>query len=260
MDEAAALREQHDELVALLGSLEDENAWSVAVTRCPGWSVADVALHLAQSDELALASVNGTWPEVVATLMDGVHPAGTTVDDTIDAMVAAQRGAQAGRATGERAVAAARALDDAVAGADPHRRVPGVAGELSVRTLTVTRLAESWIHTGDIADAVGVALADPGERLRHVARLAWRTLPYAFSRADRTLAGPVTFDLVGPAGDTWRFAPEPDSTEAPAATVVTGHAVDLCLVAARRVDAKSTSLRAEGPDADAVLELVRTYA
>jgi uncharacterized protein (TIGR03084 family) len=258
MDEAAALREQHDELVALLGSLEDDETWSVAVTRCPGWTVHDVVLHLAQSDELALASVNGTWAEVVAALMDGVHPVGPTVDDTIDAMVAAQRGAQPGRATGERATVAARALDDAIAGADPHARVPWVAGELSVRTLTVTRLAESWIHTGDIADAVGVALARPGERLRHVARLAWRTLPYAFSRADRTLAGPVTFDLVGPAGDAWRF--EPDPTEPPAATVVTGDGVELCLVAARRLDPKSTSLRAEGPDADAVLELVRTYA
>jgi uncharacterized protein (TIGR03084 family) len=260
MDEAAALREQHDELVALLASLDDDTSWSVAVTRCPGWTVGDVALHLAQSDELALASVNGTWSEVVASLMAGVHPTGPTVDDTIDAMVAAQRNAQSGAEVGKRATTAARALDDAIIAADPRARVPWVAGELSVRTLAVTRLAESWIHTGDIADAVGVALPTPGERLRHVARLAWRTLPYAFSRADRTLAGPVTFDLVGPAGDAWRFEPDPDSTEPAATTVVTGDGVELCLVAARRVEAKSTSLRAAGPDADAVLELVRTYA
>jgi hypothetical protein len=36
--------------------------------------------------------------------------------------------------------------------------------------------------------------------------------------------------------------------------------VELCLVAARRVDPADTALEAEGPDARAVLELVRTYA
>ena len=43
-------------------------------------------------------------------------------------------------------------------------------------------------------------------------------------------------------------------------TVVRGDALDLCLVAARRRDPATTSLRATGPDAAAVLELVRTYA
>jgi hypothetical protein len=43
-------------------------------------------------------------------------------------------------------------------------------------------------------------------------------------------------------------------------TVVRGGAVDLCRVASRRVPASETSLRATGPDGDAVLELVRTWA
>jgi hypothetical protein len=42
--------------------------------------------------------------------------------------------------------------------------------------------------------------------------------------------------------------------------VVRGDGVELCLVAARRVDPVGTGLTATGPDADAVLELVRTYA
>jgi hypothetical protein len=36
--------------------------------------------------------------------------------------------------------------------------------------------------------------------------------------------------------------------------------VELCLVAARRADPLDTGLRSQGPDAGAVLELVRTYA
>ena len=49
----------------------------------------------------------------------------------------------------------------------------------------------------------------------------------------------------------------PDATPL---TVIRGDAVELCLVAARRVVPEDTALRGEGPDAQAVLELVRTYA
>jgi uncharacterized protein (TIGR03084 family) len=146
-------------------------------------------------------------------------------------------------------------LRAALAGADPHARVRWVAGTLSVRTLTATRLAECWIHTGDVAAALGVSL-DAGERLRHVARLAWRTLPYAFERAGRVLRGPVAFDLVGPTGERWSFVPD----DGPAATTISGSGVELCLVAARRVDPGDTALHGVGADAAAVLDLVRTYA
>jgi uncharacterized protein (TIGR03084 family) len=149
----------------------------------------------------------------------------------------------------------AQVLRTALGACAPGERVDWVAGELSVRTLTTTRLAETWIHTGDVADALGVTLA-PADRLRHIARLAWRTLPYAFARAGRTLTGAVAFHLIGPNGDAWAF----DPPEGAAATTIEGPGVELCLVAARRVDPGRTSLRGDGPDADAVLDLVRTYA
>jgi hypothetical protein len=43
-------------------------------------------------------------------------------------------------------------------------------------------------------------------------------------------------------------------------TIIRGSAADFCDVAARRVDASATGLVGTGPDADAVLRLVRTYA
>jgi uncharacterized protein (TIGR03084 family) len=138
--------------------------------------------------------------------------------------------------------------------ADPHDRVTWVAGELSVRTLATTRLAETWIHTGDAAESVGLHLP-PTDRLRHIARLAWRTVPYAFERAGRVLSGPVAFELTGPGGEPWHFAPD-----AAPVTVIRGDGVELCRVAGRRIDAAHTGLVGEGPDAVAVLELVRTYA
>lgn len=139
-------------------------------------------------------------------------------------------------------------------GMDLSTRVTWVAGELSARTLATTRLAETWIHAGDVADALGRELAVT-DRLRLVARLAWRTVPYAFNMAGRTLRGPVAFRLTSPSGDLWDFLPDQ-----PAITTITGPAVDLCDVAGRRRDPAGTSLAGDGPDAADVLALVRTYA
>ena len=246
----SALAAQHATLAGLLGSL-DEVDWH-RPTRCEGWDVADVVLHLAQTDELALASAQGRFADGLQLLAGGLEGQGN-VDDGAGAMVTRERGL-ADADLLDRWSRDARALREALTASDPHERVDWVAGQLSIRTLATTRLSESWIHTGDVAEAVGVE-QEPTDALQHIARLAWRTLPYAFARDGRQLAGPVAFRLRGPNGAPWDF--EPDGAPA---TVVEGDGVELCLVAARRVSPGETGLRADGPDAVAVLDLVRTYA
>ncbi len=255
-DPQIALGEQHAELAGLLAGLEARQ-WE-APTRCPGWTVSDVVLHLAQSDELAIASLGGRFGAAVSAATpsaESTRDAGSmgSVDDWAAAAVSSQRGAPPSEVH-QRWRQSATDMRQAMAEADPHQRVQWVGGELSVTTLATTRLAEAWIHGGDVSDAVGVALA-PGERLRHVARLAWRTLPYAFARAGRELAGPVAFELTGPDGASWQFG-----TASDAVTVIRGDGVELCEVAAQRRPAAATSLDGVGPDATGVLELVRTYA
>ena len=251
MDEVVnALAEQHAELSTLLAPLGDAD-WE-RPSRCEGRTVADVVLHLAQTDEMALASADGRFGEAVERLAGGLGP-GNDVDGAVALMVASERG-QSGPMVRERWKAGADELRRALRASDPHRRVQWLAGELSVRTLATTRLAETWIHTGDVAAGLGTTVM-PTDRLRHIARLAWRTLPYAFARAGRELRGPVAFELHGPAGDSWDFAPDGE-----AATTIRGDALELCLVAARRLEPDDTGLRGDGPDAGAVLELVRTYA
>jgi len=249
-DEAGALSEQLDELAGILAGLGTAD-WS-RPTRCDGWDVADVVLHLAQTNEMAVASLEGRYPESVARLTAGLPPA-RDVDEGAASMVAQERG-QPTSAVRHRWLESARALAAGAGTADPSVRVMWVAGLLSARTLTTTRLAETWIHTGDVAEAVGVTLA-PAERLRAVARLAWRTLPYAFERANRRLGGPVAFHLRGPSGAAWDLVPDDEPL-----TVIRGSGPELCLVAARRLRPEQTGLTAEGPDGPAVLELVRTYA
>lgn len=245
----AALAEQQAELGSLLDELDDAG-WQ-APSRCEGWTVADTVLHLAQTNEMALASVRGTFAETAAALAEGL-PTMSTIDEGVDAMVARERGAPPA-VVHERYRTGAAALCDELLACDPSARVTWVAGELSARTLATTRLAETWIHTGDVFHAFD-RTPEPSERLRHVARLAWRTVPYAFARAGRAAPGPVAFRLTAPSGEAWDFGDD----DAP--TVITGSAVDLCMVASRRVPAGDTTLRGTGPDAAAVLELLRTWA
>jgi uncharacterized protein (TIGR03084 family) len=247
-----ALAEQQAELSGLVAGL-GEDEW-LRPSRCEGWTVADVVLHVAQSNELALASLEGRWAEFLVEQgrgWDGRQQ--STVDDVAAVMVEQERGVP-GSAVWERWQTGADRLVELLDTGDLRARVPWVAGELSARTLAATRLAEAWIHTGDVAAAFDIEPVAT-DRLRHIARLAWRTLPYAFARAGRQLTAPVAFALAGPGGEGWDFVPDEE-----ALTTIRGDALELCLVAARRVDPAETGLRGEGPDAVGVLELVRTYA
>jgi uncharacterized protein (TIGR03084 family) len=246
-----ALAAQHAELAACIDGCTDAD-WE-RPTRCEGWDVAAVLVHLAQTDELATASAHGDLDRYRDGFLGSRDAQTVTVDDAAAAQVDVDRGA-GGDAIRQRWHAAAREMRAAFEAGDPHQRVTWVSGQLSMHTLAATRLSEAWIHTGDIASALDIEL-QPTDRLRHIARLAWRTLPYAFQRADMEMTGPVALDLIGPNGDAWRFEPD-----APARTTIRGSAADFCAVAARRVDAEKTDLVGDGPDTAAVLRLVRTYA
>src|SRR2546423_12879835 len=90
-DILTALAEQHDELDGLLAGL-DEAGWA-RPSRCPDWTISDVVLHLAQTDEMTVASAERRFTDAVAAFG---HPAGAatraTVDDLAGVAVAAQRG------------------------------------------------------------------------------------------------------------------------------------------------------------------------
>jgi uncharacterized protein (TIGR03084 family) len=246
-----ALADQHTELAGLVDGCTTGD-WE-RPTRCVGWDVAAIVLHLAATDELAAASARGQLTDSRAGWFGDRNDRAVSVDDAAAAQVDAERGA-GGPAIRERWHDASRSMRTAFAEGDLHERVPWVSGRLSLLTLVTTRLSECWIHTGDIASALGVEIA-PTDRLRPIARLAWRTLPYAFELTGTTMTGPVALDLSGPNGEEWRFDPDE-----PAVTVIAGSAAEFCEVAARRIEPDATHLSGTGPDADAVLRLVRTYA
>jgi uncharacterized protein (TIGR03084 family) len=224
-------------------SLLTEAQW-LADSAADGWSVADVVLHLAQGDEGVAASAGGRAPRAGAA-------AGVTVDEWAARMVEAERAAPAEvflrwRQSRDAAVAALRA-------ADPQTPLQWVAGPVKPATLATTRLAEYWAHGLDITGPFGIDFPDTS-RLRNIAWLAHRTLPYALSLAGEAPAA-VRCSLTAPDGaTTWTFGPDDAESE------ISGPAGAFCRVAAQRLDPAASGLRATGPHGAAALRVVRTYA
>ena len=240
-DDLAAEQERLEEILAGL----DEAQWRTD-SAAAGWTIADVVLHLAQSEQAAEATAtHGTLRGGLAAM------AGDTMDERADNAVRNERAAPAEIfARWQRARQAALA---ALRAADPDRPVEWMVGTLKPATLATTRLAEHWAHGLDITGPLGVDLPDTG-RLRHIAWLAHRTLPYALTVAGEPVVA-VRCELTAPDGaESWMFGPQD------AESVITGAAGEFCRVAARRVDPAQTGLKATGPHAATALRLVRTYA
>jgi uncharacterized protein (TIGR03084 family) len=120
-------------------------------------------------------------------------------------------------------------------------------------SLATTRLAECWTHGLDITGPLGIDFPDT-DRLRNVAWLAHRTLPYAM-----TVTGVEPFslfaELTAPDGTTtWRFGPEDADSS------ITGPAGAFCRVAAQRLAPEDSGLATRGPHGATALRVLRTYA
>lgn len=251
------LAAEEGRLSAALATL-DEAQWATP-SGAPGWSVADVVLHLAQSEELVVATVSASGPpsgagphreRAAAFSAAGAEAPSEGIDAVMERLVRAERDEPA--VIWRRWESARRAALEALASADPGRSVAWAAAPLRPRTLATTRLAEHWAHGLDVAGLLGFDFDDTA-RLRHIAWLGHRSLPYAFAVAGEGTPD-VYCELDGPTGEAWCFG-SPD-----AATVVRGSAGDFCRVGARRLDAASSGLEAEGPQGALALALLRNYA
>ena len=240
-DELAAEQERLEKILSGL----DEEQWESA-SGAQGWTIADVVLHLAQSEEAVVVTASG------GDLRTGVgQAAGATVDERIDALVRAERAAP--DLVFGRWQRARRTALDALQAADPDRPLAWVAAPVKPTTLATTRLAEHWAHGLDITGPLGLEFPDT-ERLRHVAWLAHRTLPYAMTLAGEPPAQ-IRCELTAPDGaSVWEFGP------ADAESAITGAAGQFCRVAARRLAPADSGLTASGPHGAAALRLMRTYA
>jgi len=254
------MREILSDLVAEQQALDqflqriNERQW-VLPTSAPGWSIKDTVSHLAHTEQFAARAIS-EGPSVIkkAKITD------------IDSWTAI--GVKEGREMRYQQVIEwwrnSRAdVVDALSRMDGTDRVPWITGDMSARAFGTLRLMETWAHGLDVKDAMeGLLTFDEEEddpiadtaRIRHIAWLAHRMLPYAFSEAGEDFPETgIRLELMGPSYARWVYGPE-DADD-----VIKGVAGEWCRIAVHRLDYGETSLKAEGENAETALTVVRTY-
>ncbi|WP_051939646.1 TIGR03084 family metal-binding protein [Phaeacidiphilus oryzae] len=249
----ADLRAENAELDALVAGLPAE-AWATP-TPAEGWTVAHQIAHLAWTDR---------WAVLSADCADDPERFHAPLREALTAAEAAGReatdiGADEGAAQPpERLLAEWREARDgaaaALSAAPADRKLPWFGPPMKPASMVTSRLMETWAHGQDVADALG-AVRTPTARLRHIAHLAHATVGWSFQVHRQTPpAVPVRFALTAPGGESWHFGP------ADAENVVTGPALDLCLLATRRRHPDDLDLTAHGEAAIAWLGVAQAFA
>ena len=229
---------------ALVAGL-DEPGWHTP-TPAAGWDIADQISHLAYFDELAVKSA--VHPEEfkaeLATAAEGVNP------DSIAARFRDRSGAQL-----LQWFDTARAdLIGTFAGLDPRARLPWFGPAMSAASSLTARIMETWAHTQDIADALGVT-REPTGRLRHIAHLGVSTRAFSYAIRWKTPPPvPVRVELTPPDGAVWTWGP------AEARNRVTGPALDFCLLVTQRRHRDDLALAIEGPAATEWMAIAQAFA
>jgi uncharacterized protein (TIGR03084 family) len=214
-------------------------------TPAAGWTIADQIGHLAYFDEMAVTSA--VRPEEFTTAvqaLDDVDP---------DALAASYRDR-----SGPQILAwfdAARALLlGTFAGLDPGLRVPWFGPAMSAASSLTARFMETWAHTQDIADALGVT-REPNDRLRHVAHIGVGARAFSYAVHGLPPPGdPVFVELTAPSGATWTWGP------ADAADRVSGPALDFCLLVTQRRHRDDLGLAVDGPAALQWVSIAQAFA
>ncbi len=257
------MREILSDLVAEQQSLDQflqrihERDWK-RPTPAKGWTIHDTVSHLASAEALAASAIQGGAEFVAAT-------GATDLDTLIQSGIVQGRGKRYqeviewwrnGRAD----------VVDALSRMEPDDRVAWIgpaSGSVSAKAFATIRLMETWAHGLDIKVAMEgrLPVVEDEEdtevdtaRIRHIAWLAHRMLPYAFAEAG--LPYPETgirVELMGPRYARWVFGPED------ADNVIRGMAGEFCRVSVHRLDLADTGLKAMGDAAEAALRLLRTY-
>jgi uncharacterized protein (TIGR03084 family) len=241
----------------------DEAGWHTP-TPAAGWDIADQVSHLAYFDEVTVASAVDA-DEFIAE-RTAAEAAGGIAPDTIAARFRDLSGAEllAWFDT------ARQELLSTFVTIDPAARLPWFGPAMSAASSLTARLMETWAHTQDIADALGVT-REPTGRLRHVAHIGIGARGYSYAVRGLPLpSAPVRVELVPPAGPepsastglststappgTWTWGP------ADAKDRITGPALDFCLLVTQRRHRDDVTLAIDGPAATEWMTIAQAFA
>lgn len=231
LDDLARDLESEQEALDELVATRREADWR-RNTPAAGWNVADQIAHLAYFDAAAAQAIAD--PGAFATAREAlVHAAfAEGVDDftlhsfrdmTPGEVLSAWRDAR-------------RTLREALGTLDASARIPWYGPDMSARSFVTARLMETWAHGVDVADALGVVVGD-SPRLSHIVRLGYITRDWSYRvRGETPPETTVALRLLDTSGATYEHGAQT------ADEVITGPALDFCLVVTQRRHVDDTTL------------------
>jgi uncharacterized protein (TIGR03084 family) len=231
---------------ALVAGL-DEAGWHTP-TPAAGWDIADQISHLAYFDEVTVQSALD--PEQFKAGLAEAEASGGIDPDTIAVRFRDHSGAHLlawfDMARGE--------LLNTFKNLDPRTRLPWFGPAMSAASSLTARIMETWAHTQDIADALGVT-REPTNRLRHVAHIGVGARAFSYAVHGKSVpAAEIRVELTGPDGTAWTWGP------AEAENRVSGPALDFCLLVTQRRHRNDLGLAIEGPAAIEWMAIAQAFA
>ena len=125
---------------------------------------------------------------------------------------------------------------------------------MSAASSLTARIMETWAHTQDIADALGVS-REPTDRLRHVAHIGVGARAFSYAVHGKSVpAAEIRVELTGPDGTAWTWGP------AGADNRISGPALDFCLLVTQRRHRNDLALSIEGPAAIEWMAIAQAFA
>lgn len=137
---------------------------------------------------------------------------------------------------------------------DPNVRLPWYGPSMSARSFATARMMEVWAHGQDVWDVL--YRRRPAKlRLRHVAHLGVKTFDWSFVNRGEPVPTPTpNVVLHGPGGASWEWG-EPSLTD-----LVSGHAMEFCLVVTQRRHVRDTALDVVGDAARQWMDCAQCFA
>ena len=227
----------------------DDAGWHTP-TPAAGWDITDQVSHLAYFDEMTVTSA--VDPEAFIAERIAAEAAGGIDPDTIAARFHDLSGAR----MLDWFDSARHELLSTFVTIDPAARLPWFGPAMSAASSLTARLMETWAHTQDIADALGVT-REPTGRLRHVAHIGIGARAYSYAVRGQPLPSvPVRVELVPPSAGVaaWTWGP------ADAKDRITGPALDFCLLVTQRRHRDDVALDIEGPAAAEWMAIAQAFA
>jgi len=243
------LQDEYQVLDNMVAEL-DAGGWAL-ITHCAGWSVKDAICHIAFFDAAAREAVTdaASFARSAEELFKNL--------DSFESFN--QKTLTRGR---EMTVAGLLAwwrterslLIKALSPLDPKDRLPWYGPSMSAKSFATARLMETWAHGQDVADVLKIRRT-PGDRLRHIAHLGFKTFGWSFANRNLPVPEkPVRVELTAPSGSRWSWGPEN------AADFVRGSAEDFCLVVTQRRHVDDTGLEVRGEVAAEWMKLAQAFA